>query len=537
MRIQGARANWSWTTAARAVLRADDHLNECNDKGQLLQEIQDCWAMDPICTSVVIHFWQRCLCKLATIMGNPRHGTKSKPVDLILHWLPLKADRSLPGILLDTMRRCGWTKRTFIAAGQPQCQVVKASEAKPNPPANLTPSVHVLSSPCAPVMARYCRAHNTTQKRGKVEPRYQDCSSCRTMIQTNYADFALCPPCSDKQDRCMICGLSCNTSTLEAQSPAPANHGHLARTEDPAVRSTAPTFCGSIDVAPPAPLAVPAPVPARYCSAHSWTEKRPKTEPRLRECTGCHIHIQTNYLDFALCPPCSEKRDQCMICGASASEARSYMPAPLPVKAEDHCPRLSGAASLLGSVGDAVPPLPAASSLPAHAPPRYCALHSTTDKRPKAEPRLRECTACHVHIQTNYLDFALCPPCSEMRDQCMICGASAPEARSYIPTPLPVKAEDQTSRHSGQRQIPPRYCCMHDTTQKRPKAEPRFRECTACRMMVQTNYADFMLCPPCSDKEKRCMLCGSCATNSGSCMLPPNIMGPAPLPSLLSRNM
>merc|ERR1740123_1508111 len=122
MKEQNANANWSWTTAARAVLLPDWELSDCSDKKQLLQEIQDCWAMDPICTSVVIIFWQRWLCKLASVLVARQDIAEVTPSDLILQWLPLKADRSLPGPLLDTMQRCGWTKRTIISPDLPNRQ-------------------------------------------------------------------------------------------------------------------------------------------------------------------------------------------------------------------------------------------------------------------------------------------------------------------------------------------------------------------------------------------------------------------------------
>jgi len=569
MRELGARANWSWTTAARAVLRADDDLSLYIDKAQLLQEIQECWAMDPICTSVVIHFWQRCLCKLAKIVSNAPNGMKKKPLDMILQWLPLKADRTLPGILLETMRKCGWRQWTTIPAPRVQAPVAKAKEPAPapSPSAEPVPAKQAPLLPCTPVVQKYCRLHDTTQKRGKTtESRLAECTSCHMMIQTNYTDHSLCPPCSDKQDRCMVCGAGCSASTLDVQSCfSPVHHRQVAaRPEEPSMRPAAPRLSGALDfaalagagslVAPavqsPAPAAVPPPVPPpsppavspgrpRYCTAHSRPERRPKTEPRWRECTACHTQIQTNHLDFALCPPCSEKRDQCMLCGTAASEPRSFIPPPLTkAKTEDFSAKLRADTSIFCFVNEAtLPPLPAAASLPAQNLQRFCSLHSRSERRTKTEPRLRECTACHVQIQTNYLDFALCPPCSNSREQCMCCGAGTSEALSFVPPPPPPppsKADDQGGRSVGQGQVPPSFCCMHDSTLKRPKAEPRFRECTACRMKVQTNYAEMALCPPCSDKERRCMLCGANAGLSGSCMLtPPNLLSPLPVPNLL----
>jgi len=64
--------------------------------------------------------------------------------------------------------------------------------------------------------------------------------------------------------------------------------------------------------------------------------------------------------------------------------------------------------------------------------------------------------------------------------------------------------------------VPPRYCPNHDSSEKRPKTEPRFQECQVCQQRIQTNYADFSLCPPCSESTKRCMICGANAPHAGN---------------------
>lgn len=61
--------------------------------------------------------------------------------------------------------------------------------------------------------------------------------------------------------------------------------------------------------------------------------------------------------------------------------------------------------------------------------------------------------------------------------------------------------------------VPPRYCVNHSTSEQRPKGEAVFRECRNCNTRVGTNYLDFTLCPPCSDRQRRCMLCGAPATS------------------------
>lgn len=90
-------ASWSLTTAARAVFKSA----KLSRRRDLLGKVQGYWDSAPICTSVVIAFWQRYLCNFARATGQ-------READLILKWMPLKADRVLPGELVETMQKCGW---------------------------------------------------------------------------------------------------------------------------------------------------------------------------------------------------------------------------------------------------------------------------------------------------------------------------------------------------------------------------------------------------------------------------------------------
>jgi len=94
--------SWSYATAARAVLKSAGVRSKGCDTDVLMRELRSCWEEAPICTSVVVIFWQRYLCARAEATGQ-------QELDLILRWMPLKADRGLPGDLIDCMRRCGWT--------------------------------------------------------------------------------------------------------------------------------------------------------------------------------------------------------------------------------------------------------------------------------------------------------------------------------------------------------------------------------------------------------------------------------------------
>lgn len=65
---------------------------------------------------------------------------------------------------------------------------------------------------------------------------------------------------------------------------------------------------------------------------------------------------------------------------------------------------------------------------------------------------------------------------------------------------------------------PPRFCCAHDSSEKRVKGDPEFKECKKCGITLQSSYKDFQFCPPCSDKDQRCMICGDNAPKSSSYM-------------------
>jgi len=97
-------ASWSWSTAIRAFL-----FSAQVSKASMMKDIQDCWSAEPICSSLVVVFWQRYLCELAELYNHPINAKKVDALDWILQWMPLKSDRALPGELLYAMHRCGWT--------------------------------------------------------------------------------------------------------------------------------------------------------------------------------------------------------------------------------------------------------------------------------------------------------------------------------------------------------------------------------------------------------------------------------------------
>jgi hypothetical protein len=107
MQMRNREASWSWGTAVRAFLLSADVSD-----GVDLETIKKCWKSDPICTSVVISFWQRYMCKLADSIPD------ADAMDWILEWMPIMADRALPGELMSKMEKCGWIVMDSLQEGR-----------------------------------------------------------------------------------------------------------------------------------------------------------------------------------------------------------------------------------------------------------------------------------------------------------------------------------------------------------------------------------------------------------------------------------
>merc|ERR1711953_1473143 len=88
-------------TAIRALFRSA-YINK--DSQEAIAETRACWANAPICTSVVVTFWQRYLCHWSDKL-KLENEINVDAMKLIRRWMPLKADRTLPGDLLAALLR------------------------------------------------------------------------------------------------------------------------------------------------------------------------------------------------------------------------------------------------------------------------------------------------------------------------------------------------------------------------------------------------------------------------------------------------
>jgi len=99
---------------------------------------------------------------------------------------------------------------------RPQAEAPVAAPVLPIPPVDASPAASPGASPLAspaptPKQMRhgapkYCAKHNDTTKRKKTKPQNLPCGLCKSVIQTNYVEFAICPTCSERDHRCMCCG-------------------------------------------------------------------------------------------------------------------------------------------------------------------------------------------------------------------------------------------------------------------------------------------------------------------------------------------
>lgn len=105
---------WSKRTAARAFFQSARAVMKPTHE-QTLENITECWTKAPICTSVIIIFWQRYLVKLSGVVTSKKGpGHRVEPAELVMKWMPLKADCVLPGDLQSTLKDHGWVSLAQI---------------------------------------------------------------------------------------------------------------------------------------------------------------------------------------------------------------------------------------------------------------------------------------------------------------------------------------------------------------------------------------------------------------------------------------
>jgi hypothetical protein len=128
--MRKSQASWSWATAVKAfLLSAEMQTQHLDSRRASLEGVKQCWNANPICTSVVIECWQQYLCGLADECNANRlpNEPASHALDWICQWMPLKADRALPGDLISTLQQCNWVP---VSIAQQQDEIIRSTSAQ-----------------------------------------------------------------------------------------------------------------------------------------------------------------------------------------------------------------------------------------------------------------------------------------------------------------------------------------------------------------------------------------------------------------------
>lgn len=137
---------------------------------------------------------------------------------------------------------------------------------------------------------------------------------------------------------------------------------------------------------------------------------------------------------------------------APQQQAESPMPAPVAAPPAE-APRAIGCPPEGSS--PAAAPTPNKKKQQTHGAPKYCEKHNDTTQRKKCKPRNLPCATCQTVIQTNYVEFTLCPTCSEKDHRCMCCGAAAVGAAPSASPKSQPPASPMAARGSPQAQQSP----------------------------------------------------------------------------------
>lgn len=89
----------------------------------------------------------------------------------------------------------------------------------------------------------------------------------------------------------------------------------------------------------------------------------------------------------------------------------------------------------------------------------------------------------------------------------------------------------------------PAYCSAHLEPEDRQTGPACAAECNVCRGSVRTNYAQCTLCPYCSERERRCVICGEPehefiqVRRRGAAQRRGEVIGKSPLPALGAKQI
>jgi len=410
-------ANWSWHTAFRSVV-SQSHLATFRDRDDVLSKVEELWDREPICTSVMITFWQRCLAKLADTGDSP-----DDMADLILKYMPLKTDRTLPGILLSCMEKHGWKRLE-----QPSEKAVtfmmfqEAQQTHANP--------------------RYCSQHDTSAKRPKsTGPMDKNCHHCGINLKTTYAQFSYCHVCSEELESCCICKAHVPKSGTYKPRAVMSSAVGTHEPFQPVIRppDEEGDDGGSSTEAVPAVAIISQPASVQVPISVAPTDSEPfhndyshQSYQSYQSSNGGSTTVPaTAGLGAAAAVIAAIPSSSAGASAAVSVGSLAYPPMEAPPPPQ-HSPRHPPTAAAAGDivVGRSMT-VPVGNAASGSANPRHCRNHDETGKRPKAQMgRNVVCKGCQQTFLCCYAEFVYCPACSDACEACMNCGAPAPPGKA-----------------------------------------------------------------------------------------------------------
>jgi len=248
--------------------------------------------------------------------------------------------------------------------------------------------------------------------------------------------------------------------------------------------------------------------------------------------------------DISLCARCSEAEDKCLICGIGVPCMHGSANAAAGSSVVTSCG--GGASVTTEARGIKSVVLPQAVRLPNPEALRPVGPPSTPGSSVEAQPLqqnsaveevyqasgrnlvVRRCSSKEAEAVPPALQQAPTPPppvvyhrpkagnSSGLKNAL----SSVPPKVTLAPMPSGVLLVDKPSK-ADDKQVAPRYCVKHGTTEDRPKkAEIRRAKCIGCLVVRETTYAEFSFCAACSNSKEKCMLCGDEALQAGD-YIPP----------------
>merc|ERR1719401_323906 len=119
-----------------------------------------------------------------------------------------------------------------------------------------------------------------------------------------------------------------------------------------------------------------------------------------------------------------------------------------------------------------------------YVPPPAAAFGLAAEQRPSFTPPpvLLQQTPSYTPPPADVNAAMTGPSMLDQRQSCVQLPALFQQTPSYTPLPVlpPPPLNNERPDPRPPSMVPPRYCCAHNTSEKRAKAQPRTWDCTTC---------------------------------------------------------